>query len=330
MWVAMRQWREDNRVDEITLTKDMEEMCDKIIPGVHTGVDKLGRPLFIQRTGWAMIGVINRHVQEADVLRFHTHDMERMMERCREQSKKTGRKIETAVNLFDLDGLSIAFTGLMSVFQKISAIDEDNYPETLGSTIIINAPSAFPFIWNIVKQFLDPVVASKMVILSADYHDELLALIDAENLPEEYGGTNPLQIPKLVEEEVLKELDEQEAKTYNLTDIDVAAGSKHHVVLPLEAGKSMDIDWFFRTAYYEVGFSVYIQPVGTDMTKDEDAKVLFQEPKAQSHWVCLKGSVTVKEEAPSQVVFQWDNYASWVNGKSVRYQVRAVPTPAAK
>jgi hypothetical protein len=31
----------------------------------------------------------------------------------------------------------------------------DYYPETLGCYFIINAPSFFPFIWGIVKTFLD-------------------------------------------------------------------------------------------------------------------------------------------------------------------------------
>jgi hypothetical protein len=65
---------------------------------------------------------------------------------------------------------------------------QDVYPERLHRTYVINAPMIFPLFWKLIKPFLDPVVASKVVILSSDYKSTLLEAIDAEMLPQEYGG----------------------------------------------------------------------------------------------------------------------------------------------
>ncbi len=39
---------------------------------------------------------------------------------------------------------------------------EANYPESLGAVLVHNAPFVFSAIWNIIKGWLDPVVASKI------------------------------------------------------------------------------------------------------------------------------------------------------------------------
>ena len=53
---------------------------------------------------------------------------------------------------------------------------------------IINAPMLFTSVWYLLTPLMDEVTYNKITILGSDYKKELLKFIDAENLPEIYGG----------------------------------------------------------------------------------------------------------------------------------------------
>lgn len=72
--------------------------------------------------------------------------------------------------------------------------------------VLINAPWIFATIWNVYSNFVDPATRAKVhvffllllvsifsrnqiAICGTDYRDTLLEFIDANQLPEEYGGT---------------------------------------------------------------------------------------------------------------------------------------------
>ncbi len=79
----------------------------------------------------------------------------------------------------------------MDVFKLIAAVDQDNYPETMGATYVVNAPWVFTAVWRMVRVFLDEGVTAKVHILGegAPTRDALLAAVDAEALPAFLGGT---------------------------------------------------------------------------------------------------------------------------------------------
>ena len=52
------------------------------------------------------------------------------------------------------------------MLSKIMAIDQNNYPEMLGHTCIINAPSIFKMIWVAIKGFIDPKTQEKIEVRS--------------------------------------------------------------------------------------------------------------------------------------------------------------------
>lgn len=54
---------------------------------------------------------------------------------------------------------------------------------------MINAPYSFAAIWNVVRPWLAKETQDKVRIFGADYKPFLLEHIDAENLPESFGGT---------------------------------------------------------------------------------------------------------------------------------------------
>lgn len=108
-----------------------------------------------------------------------------------ECSKASGKRIETCVNIVDLDGVSVLklFMGKVKKFLKISSgITQDYYPELMHKMFIINSGFFFKGVWSVIKLWLDPVTQKKIVIISGSGKKELLEQVGADNLPEYLGG----------------------------------------------------------------------------------------------------------------------------------------------
>lgn len=107
-------------------------------------------------------------------------------------SQIAGRRIEKSVTIMDLKGVSLMslFFGKVKTFTKIATrIAQDYYPEILGKMYILNAGFLFRGIWGVVSVWIDKKTQKKINIISGSGKKELLADIDAENLPEFLGGT---------------------------------------------------------------------------------------------------------------------------------------------
>jgi len=74
------------------------------------------------------------------------------------------------------------------ILSEITHIDQNNYPETLGKTLIINAPTVFRAIWGIVKPMLDPRTQAKIEVCPSDYLPVLQKWIDTDSIPAYLGG----------------------------------------------------------------------------------------------------------------------------------------------
>lgn len=90
--------------------------------------------------------------------------------------------------IFDLTGFSLKNNDLPAI-KFLAEIFEAHFPEILGSILIHNAPWIFSTIWNLIKNWLDPVVASK-IHFTKNIKD-LNQFIDSDNLPESMGGNDP-------------------------------------------------------------------------------------------------------------------------------------------
>lgn len=58
----------------------------------------------------------------------------------------------------------------------------------MGELVIINAPSSFTIIWNVIKPWLSKETVAKINVLGSDYERVLLELVDAGSLPTSLGG----------------------------------------------------------------------------------------------------------------------------------------------
>lgn len=93
----------------------------------------------------------------------------------------------TASIFFDLTSFSLSNMDYTPIKFLINCF-EAHYPECLGHLFIHKAPWFFQPIWNIVKNWLDPVVASKIIFTKTS--EDLLKYIDESQLPKYLNGTN--------------------------------------------------------------------------------------------------------------------------------------------
>ncbi|KAK1416631.1 hypothetical protein QVD17_25746 [Tagetes erecta] len=194
MWADMLQWRKEFGTD--TIMEDFEfkekESVIEYYPHGHHGVDKDGRPVYIERLGQVdatkllQATTLNRYVK------YHVMEFERIFSdkfpACSIAAKK---HVDQSTTILDVQGVGLKSMNKASreLIQSLQSIDGNNYPETLFRMYIINAGSGFRILWNTVKSFLDPRTTAKIHVLGTKYQSKLLEVIDASDLPEFLGGT---------------------------------------------------------------------------------------------------------------------------------------------
>lgn len=78
-------------------------------------------------------------------------------------SQRLGR-VCAMLGIVDLDGFGLMkFTSdFISFVKSIARVDQDNYPEILGTLVVINAPTVVSTMWPVIRCFLDKRTQNKV------------------------------------------------------------------------------------------------------------------------------------------------------------------------
>ncbi|XP_057511012.1 phosphatidylinositol/phosphatidylcholine transfer protein SFH11-like isoform X2 [Actinidia eriantha] len=187
------KWREEFEVDKIVKEFKFGESREvkKSYPHGFHGVDKYGRPIYIERLGMVDLTAVLQITTVDRFLKHHVYEQEKTLHwrypACSVAAKKHIASTTSILDMKDVGPANFSKPA-RDLFTEIQKIDSRYYPETLHRLFIVNAGPGFRVLWKAVKVFLEPHTLAKIQVLGSNYLSNLLEVIDPSNLPTFLGG----------------------------------------------------------------------------------------------------------------------------------------------
>ncbi|KAK4389489.1 Phosphatidylinositol/phosphatidylcholine transfer protein SFH11 [Sesamum angolense] len=141
------------------------EEVKRCYPHGYHGVDRYGRPVYIERLGmvdldsFLLVTTIDRFVK------YHICEQEKTLNwRYPACSLAAKKHIASTLSILDVKnvGMSRFSKPARHLFMEIQKIDSNYYPETLHQLYIVNAGSGFKVLWKAIRAFLDARTLAKI------------------------------------------------------------------------------------------------------------------------------------------------------------------------
>jgi len=160
MFTNFMNWRQDQSIDDIidTYKYDEIEQVQAVYPHGYHGIDKMGRPIYIERIGLMDPAKLWEVTTQERIVRHYVMEYELLMKHkfpaC---SALKGERVNQGLTLMDMTGgsVSTANSQTYGLCKLAAQVGSDYYPEIMGNLFVINAPMLFSGIWAVVKGFLD-------------------------------------------------------------------------------------------------------------------------------------------------------------------------------
>ncbi|XP_021287707.1 phosphatidylinositol/phosphatidylcholine transfer protein SFH13 isoform X2 [Herrania umbratica] len=195
MWEDMLNWRKEFGTDTILGDFNFEELEEVLqyYPQGYHGVDKEGRPVYIERLGKAHPGRLMRITTIDRYLKYHVQEFERaLLEKFPACSIAAKRQICSTTTILDVQGLGMKNFSrtAANLLAAMTKIDNSYYPETLHRMYIVNAGPGFKkMLWPAAQKFLDAKTIGKINVLEPKSLGRLQEIIDSSQLPDFLGGS---------------------------------------------------------------------------------------------------------------------------------------------
>ncbi|XP_065302712.1 SEC14-like protein 2 isoform X1 [Dermacentor albipictus] len=330
-------WRKKHQVDTILEDYKVPTLFLKYCPGGFVECGLGGQPVYITPVGSTDIKGLLEAAPRSDLLRHLIYILETQEELKRRISLQNGgHRIDTMYFVADMEGFS--FWQLSSI-EVVSAITESvrlyeaNYPEILEEAFVINAPSLFPVLWNIVKPLLSQRTISKINIFGKDgWRDVLASRFDVERLPAHWGGRlrgpdGDGRCPNLIcpGGPVPVEYRKNWSGTEGTRSCTIGAGCCWSLPVSVKQAGS-ELRWKFGTASGDLTFSVRFRLPGSVVDGGGTRDVVAAKRLPSSPGAPHSGSLRCHEPGTYELVF--DNSFSWLTRKELSYSVQLLPPVA--
>lgn len=183
------EWFKEFDVSSIADFKYTElEQFRAVYPHGYHGVDKIGRPIYIERYSKLNADYIHSITTMERLSKYWVQGYERLLYERFPACPKSGNR---SCVILDMSSVRLGmFDSRAREFLKtVSKISSDNYPETLGILFVVNVPSFFSVLYSIAKPMIPAETKRKIHVVNGKHtKEELLKHIDASQLPSFLGG----------------------------------------------------------------------------------------------------------------------------------------------